>query len=64
MVEHMLQTVLDSLIQGYCATGDCARLRNERYYCITKKEKNTTDYACNTSWRPWLMSTLTCVKVV
>ena len=24
MVEHTLQTVHDSLIQGYCATADCA----------------------------------------
>ena len=31
-----------------CATGDCARLCNERYYCMTGKEKNTTNCAYNT----------------
>ena len=54
MVEHMLWTVLDLLIQGYCATvdcatGDCARLGSKRYYCITEKEKNTTKCAYNRS---------------
>ena len=54
MVEHMLQTVHDLLIQKYCATadcatGDCAKLCNERYYCTTGKEKNTTDCAHNIS---------------
>ena len=53
MVEHTLWTVHESLIQGYCttadcATGDCARLCKERYYCTTGKEKNTTSYARNT----------------
>ena len=63
MVEHMLRTVLDLLIQGYCATvdyatrdcatrdcatRDCARLCGKRYYCTLGKEKNTTNYACNT----------------
>ena len=52
MVEHMLWTVLDLLIEEYCttmdcATVDCARLRNKRYYCTTGKEKNTTSYARN-----------------
>ena len=52
MVEHTLQTVHDSLIQGYCATadcatGDCVRLHGKRYYCTLGKEKNTTDYAHN-----------------
>ena len=54
MVEHTLWTVHESLGQGYCATADCAtvdcvRLRNKRYYCTTGKEKNTTSYAHNTS---------------
>ena len=54
MVEHTLWTVHESLVQGYCATadcaaGDCARLRDKRYYCTTGKEKNTTSYARNTS---------------
>ena len=53
MVEHTLRTVHELLVQGYCATvdcatGDCARLRSERYYCILEKEKNTTDCAHNT----------------
>ena len=52
MIEHTLQTVLNLLIQEYCATADCAtedcaRLCNERYYCTLGKEKNTTDYAHN-----------------
>ena len=52
MVEHTLRTVHESLVQGYCATvdcvtGDCARLRDKRYYCTTGKEKNTTSYARN-----------------
>ena len=52
MVEHTLQTVHESLVQGYCATadcatGDCARLRDTRYYCTTEKEKNITSYAYN-----------------
>ena len=56
MVEHTLWTMLDLLIQGYCAitdcaTEDCARLHNERYYCMTGKEKNTTDCAHNTYLR-------------
>ena len=53
MVEHMLWTVHESLVQGYCATadcvtGDCARLCDKRYYCTLEKEKNTTSYARNT----------------
>ena len=53
MIKYTLWTVLDLLIQGYCATmdcviGDCARLCNKRYYCTTGKEKNTTDYVHNT----------------
>ena len=53
MVEHTLQMVHESLVQGYCATGDCAtgdcaRLHDKRYYCTTRKEKNTTNYARNT----------------
>ena len=53
MVEHTLRTVHESLVQGYCATadcatGDCVRLRDKRYYCTTGKEKNTTSYARNT----------------
>ena len=52
MVEHMLRTVLELLIQEYCATvncatENCARLHDKRYYCTTGKEKNTTDCACN-----------------
>ena len=52
MVEHTLRTVHESLVQGYCATADCAtgdyaRLHGKRYYCTTGKEKNTTSYACN-----------------
>ena len=49
MVKHILWTVLDLLIQGYCATGDCARLHDERYYCTTEKVKNTTNCAYNRS---------------
>ena len=52
MVEYTLQTVCDSLVQEYCAivdcaTGDYARLCDERYYCTTGKEKNTTGCAHN-----------------
>ena len=52
MVEHTLWTVHESLIQGYCATmdcatGDCVRLHDKRYYCTPGKEKNTTTYAYN-----------------
>ena len=52
MVEHLLQTVHESLVQGYCATadcvtGDCARLCDKRYYCTTGKEKNIIRYVCN-----------------
>ena len=52
MVEHMLQMVYESLVQGYCATadcvtGDCVRLRDKRYYCTPGKKKNTTNYARN-----------------
>ena len=52
MVEHTLQTVHESLVQGYCATvdsatGDCARLHDKRYYCTLGKEKNTTRCAHN-----------------
>ena len=54
MIEHTLWTVLNLLIQKYCATadcvtGDCARLCSKRYYCISEKEKNTTNCAYNTS---------------
>ena len=53
MVEHTLRTVHESLVQGYCATADCAtgycaRLHDKRYYCTLGKEKNTTIYARNT----------------
>ena len=52
MVEHMLRAVHESLIQGYCttadcATGDCAKLHDEGYYCTPEKEKNSTNYARN-----------------
>ena len=47
MVEHTLWTEHESLVQGYyaiadCATVDCARLHDKRYYCTTEKKKNTT----------------------